>query len=107
MAMRVSVTPRRPLAADPERGAYQVKSALIVWGGWDGHEPEQVSEICAEILRADGFEVEISDKLESFADLETLKQLDLIVPVWTMGEIKPEYAEAVSTAVGSGVGMAG
>ena len=84
-----------------------MKKALIVWGGWDGHEPQQVGEVCATILREHDFDVEISDNLDSFADAEKLKELDLIVPVWTMGEIKSEYVDAVSAAIGSGVGMAG
>ena len=28
------------------------RSALIVWGGWDGHEPRQVGEVFARILKA-------------------------------------------------------
>lgn len=25
-----------------------MRKALIVWGGWDGHEPEQVADIFAK-----------------------------------------------------------
>ena len=32
--------------------------ALIVYGGWDGHEPEPVSEIIEKALVAKGFKVE-------------------------------------------------
>ncbi|MBU8914106.1 MAG: ThuA domain-containing protein [Spirochaetales bacterium] len=84
-----------------------MKKALIVWGGWDGHEPEQVAGVCAGLLRDAGFEVEISNRLDSLADPETLSQLDLIVPVWTMATIENAYVEAVSAAVASGVGIAG
>ena len=84
-----------------------MKRALIVWGGWDGHEPKQVGEIVDGLLKKHGFEVEIADTLEPLADVEKLKQLDLIVPVWTMGKIEKEQAEAVSEAVASGVGIAG
>ncbi|MCL2088885.1 MAG: ThuA domain-containing protein [Oscillospiraceae bacterium] len=84
-----------------------MKKALIVQGGWDGHEPKQVSEIFAEILRKEGFEAEISESLDSFGDGERLKQLNLIVPIWTMGEIKGELRQNVSAAVASGVGLAG
>jgi len=83
------------------------KKALIVWGGWDGHEPMQVANIFSDMLKKEGFEVEISDTLDSFADKEKLKELDLIVPVWTMGEIKPEYVDNVCYAVEAGVGLAG
>ncbi|MFE4712517.1 ThuA domain-containing protein [Paenibacillus sp. NPDC056722] len=83
------------------------KKALIVWGGWDGHEPQQVSEVFAGVLRQEGFEVEVSDTLEAFADREKLLGLDLIVPVWTMGEISQELVDNVSAAVQNGTGLAG
>lgn len=83
------------------------KKALIVWGGWDGHEPKQVGEIFAAVLQEEGFEVEVSDTLEAFADREKLLGLDLIVPVWTMGEIAQELVDNVSAAVQNGTGLAG
>jgi len=83
------------------------KKALIVWGGWDGHEPKQVSEIFHKVLLEEGFEVEVSDTLESFSDREKLLSLSLIVPLWTMGEIDGGYVKNVCDAVESGVGIAG
>jgi uncharacterized protein len=84
-----------------------MKQALIVWGGWNGHEPEQVAGIFREVLVQEGFEVEVSDTLEAFADAEKLKGLDLIVPLWTMGRIDQKLVDNVSQAVQSGVGLAG
>ena len=84
-----------------------MKKALIVWGGWDGHEPEQVAGIFAELLRAEQYEVEVSDTLDAFNDAERLQALDLIVPVWTMGEISKEQVSNVSLAVQKGTGLAG
>lgn len=81
--------------------------ALIVWGGWDGHQPEQVAEIFRGQLEAEGFEVDVRDTLEAFSDAEYLKSLDLIVPAWTMGEIDQKLVDNVSAAVQSGVGLAG
>lgn len=83
------------------------KKALIVWGGWLGHQPEEVAAIFRDVLTSENFEVETSNTLEAFADAEKLKSLDLIVPVWTMGEITQQLAKNVSTAVQSGVGIAG
>ena len=82
-------------------------AALIVWGGWNGHEPRQVAELHAGALREHGFAVEIADTLDVFCDAEKLKRLALIVPVWTMGEIKNEQLRPVLAAVESGVGLAG
>lgn len=83
------------------------KKALIVCGGWEGHEPRQVSEVFKEILVDEGFEVEISNTLESFSDENKLKELNLIIPNWTMGQIKDEYVKNICNAVESGVGLAG
>jgi type 1 glutamine amidotransferase len=83
------------------------KQALIVWGGWDGHQPKEVAGIFKDVLEQEGFVVEVSDKLDVFADAEKLKELDLIVPVWTMGQIDATSVNNVSTAVQSGVGLAG
>ncbi|MHC4914424.1 MAG: ThuA domain-containing protein [Planctomycetota bacterium] len=82
-------------------------TALIVWGGWSGHEPEQVAGIFADCLREEGFDAEVSGALDAFLDGEKLKKLDLIVPIWTMGEIKKEQRAPVLAAVESGVGLAG
>ena len=83
------------------------KKALIVWGGWDGHQPKQVAEIFDRVLREEGFETEVRDTLDAFRDEAKLAALNLIVPVWTMGQIAKEQAEPVFKAVKSGVGIAG
>ncbi len=83
------------------------KSALIVWGGWDGHQPKEVSELFRDILTAEQFEVEISDTMDSFADGERLKTLDLIIPVITMSKIDHKHTENISEAVANGTGLAG
>src|SRR4051794_38123642 len=83
------------------------RKALIVWGGWDGHEPQQVAEIFRRVLTEEHFEVEVSDTLDAYLDKDKLMGLSLIVPVWTMGKISNEQAQPVFEAVKSGVGMAG
>ncbi|MBQ2719928.1 MAG: ThuA domain-containing protein [Clostridia bacterium] len=83
------------------------KKALIVWGGWDGHEPEKVAHRFGKILENENFDVEISDTMTSYEDKEKLKSLDLIVPIVTGGDISWAQMQSVSEAVASGVGMAG
>lgn len=81
---------------------------MIVWGGWDGHEPELVANHFAGLLRRESFEVEISDTLDAFADYGKLSKLNLIVPLWTMGSITAEQRDPVLRAVAEdGVGLAG
>jgi type 1 glutamine amidotransferase len=83
------------------------KTALIVWGGWEGHEPKQCVDIFAPWLESQGFKVEISHTLDSYLDYEKLKTLDLIVHVFTMATITPEQEKGLLEAVTSGVGLAG
>ena len=83
-----------------------MKTALIVQGGWDGHQPKEVAEILGALLREERFAVEISDTLDSFLDEEKLCSLDLIVPIWTMGSITQEQLRPLLHAVRSGVGLA-
>lgn len=83
------------------------REALIVQGGWDGHEPAKVAEIFRRELSADGFSVKVSDTLDAFLDAERLSRLALVVPIWTMGKITEQQLKNVTTAVQSGLGMAG
>lgn len=84
-----------------------MSKALIVYGGWQGHEPEQVSEIQQKQLSGEGFDVERADTLDALLDAEKLKGLDLIVMHWTMGEISGEQLKPLMEAVEGGVGFAG
>ncbi|MGQ9632222.1 MAG: ThuA domain-containing protein [bacterium] len=84
-----------------------MKKALIVWGGWEGHEPKQCADIFAPILRDEGYEVEVSNTLDSYLDEAKMRSLSLIVPIWTMGTITREQERGLLEAVKSGVGIAG
>lgn len=84
-----------------------MKSALFVWGGWEGHEPKQCVDVFAPILKKAGFEVEIADSLDVYLDQAKLKALDLIVPVWTMGTITNEQQKGLLSAINNGVGVGG
>jgi type 1 glutamine amidotransferase len=82
-------------------------SALMVYGGWEGHEPKLCVDVFAPILEGYGFEVQLADTLDVYLDAERLKTLDLIVPVWTMGTITKEQEAGLLAAVRSGVNIAG
>ena len=84
-----------------------MKKALIVWGGWDGHEPKQCADIVGAALKESGMDVEVSDTLDAYLDAGKLNSLDLVVPMWTMGEITNEQEAGLLSAVKSGVGIAG
>lgn len=80
---------------------------MIVAGGWEGHEPRQCAEIFAGVLRGDGYEVTVSDTLDSYLDSGLMGSLDLIVPVWTMSEISKEQLRGLLDAIAAGAGVAG
>lgn len=84
-----------------------MSKALIVWGGWEGHEPKQCVDIFVPILESEGFEVTVSDSLDSYLDADKMAQLSLVVPVWTMGTITNEQENGLLEAIQSGVGVAG
>jgi uncharacterized protein len=84
-----------------------MKSALLCWGGWEGHQPKQVAELFSACLRDRGYSVEVSDTLDAYLDAEKLGKLSLIVPIWTMSTITNEQEKGLLSAVESGVGIAG
>ncbi len=84
-----------------------MKKALIVYGGWEGHEPEPCARLAGNLLRKEGFDVELSASLDSFRDEAKMSALSLVIPVWTMGQIQAEQAKGLMAAVRAGVGLAG
>lgn len=83
------------------------KKALVVWGGWLGHEPKQCTDIFAPFLRSKGYDVTVSDTLDVYLNKELMDSLDLIVPAWTMGTITGDQEKALLAAVKNGVGIGG
>ena len=89
------------------KGRVTLRKALIVQGGWDGHQPKEVAALFADLLRKEDFDVTVSDTLDSFKDEELMSSLDLIIPVWTMGVIAPEQLRPLLDTVHAGCGIAG
>jgi len=83
-----------------------MREALIVWGGWSGHEPEQCAAIIKSMLEEDGFKVYVESTTEAFAD-PAIHDLSLIVPIFTMSKIEKEELSNLSAAVAGGVGLGG
>jgi len=81
--------------------------ALSVYGGWDGHEPSQVCQTLGGALKQNGFDVEQADTLDVLLERGRIMDLDLIVPLWTAGEISDPQWKGLNEAVHSGVGITG
>lgn len=95
----------------PSAGAQQPaaakKKVLIVWGGWPGHQPKETVDVFAPWLAEQGFDVEISNSLDSYLDAAKMKSLALVVQAITMGAITPQQERGLRDAVRGGVGLAG
>jgi len=83
-----------------------MKKALIVYGGWPGHEPEQCAQVVRDMLLRHDFEVQVENQTAAFA-AENLDRLDLIVPIVTRSTITKPECDKLTAAVRAGVGLAG
>ena len=83
-----------------------MKSALIVWGGWEGHQPEKCAVIVRAMLEEDGFTVRVEDSTRAFADA-AIRDLDLIVPIITQSTIEDDELAMLTGAVRDGAGLGG
>jgi type 1 glutamine amidotransferase len=83
------------------------RRALIVRGGWDGHQPVEASEFFIPFLESNGFAVRVEESTAVYADADELAATDLIVQVNTMSKIEDAEFTGLRTAIENGTGMAG
>jgi hypothetical protein len=83
-----------------------MREALIVWGGWSGHEPGRCAGIVSKILEEEGFKVRVENTNEAFAD-PGLTRISLIVPIVTASKIEKNQIDNLTQAVQGGLGLAG
>ena len=84
-----------------------MKRALIVRGGWEGHDPVGIARVFGKILEDQCFEVAVSETLDVFSDKDYLQRFWVVVPIWTMGRIADDQIQGLMAAVAAGVGLAG
>ncbi|WP_411093391.1 ThuA domain-containing protein [Streptomyces sp. 049-1] len=84
-----------------------IRRALVVRGGWDGHQPVTITDGFLPFLREQGYAVETFEDLAVYEDAERLAATDLIVQCWTMGTITPAQRDGLDAAVRAGTGLAG
>lgn len=85
----------------------RARNALMIHGGWEGHEPEACVKRFVEPLESAGFTVTLTDTLAILDEPEFLSAQDLIVPCWTMGELAPSQEANLLQVVEAGAGLAG
>ncbi len=83
------------------------RKVLVVWGGWEGHEPKRCVDLFVPWLVEQGFDVEVSNSLDAYADPARMKDVALIVQAVTMGTLSGAEEKGLLDAVRSGTGLAG
>ena len=83
------------------------RTALIVRGGWDGHQPVKATEVFLPFLETQGYDIRIEESPEVYADAQAMAATDLIVQSVTMSSITHEQVNGLRAAVASGTGLTG
>ena len=83
-----------------------MRKAMIVWGGWAGHEPDICAAKVKDWLQAEDFDVRVETSTEAFGD-PAIHGLDLIVPICSMAKIDKAHAANLCEAVKAGTGLGG
>jgi uncharacterized protein len=83
------------------------RSALIVRGGWYGHQPVEATDLFIPYLEEQGFAVRVADSPAPYADAALMADVDLIVQCMTMSTIQPAEIAGLVAAVEAGTGLAG
>ena len=73
------------------------KRALLLYGGWEGHDPERVADFF-EHHHLGEFAVTRSQDLDALAT-DVLAGFDLLVPIWTFGALTDSQETALLGAV--------
>jgi type 1 glutamine amidotransferase len=83
------------------------RRALVVRGGWEGHNPVEATERFIPFLEESGFTVSVHDTPEAYCDADELARTDLVLQCYTQGVASDEAVNCLSAAVRAGTGMAG
>lgn len=83
------------------------RRVLIVFGGWDGHEPGKYVGMLLPWLRSEGAVADTTSSLDIYTDSKYMAGVDLIIQTCTMSSITPAQEEGLLSAVRGGAGLAG
>jgi uncharacterized protein len=89
----------------PRKRKDSMPNALVLYGGWPGHQPERFAALAKERL-FEGFDIEVTTDLKSLESSD-LGQRDLILPVWTHGELSTAQERGLLRAIEGGTGLVG
>jgi type 1 glutamine amidotransferase len=83
------------------------RTALVVRGGWDGHQPVETTNLFLPFLERNGYAVRVEESTEVYADATVMAGTDLVVQCVSLSEITSEQLSGLSAAVVAGTGLTG
>ena len=83
------------------------KKILVVYGGWEGHQPEIFAKKITSWLKEQKAEVQLVKGTEIYSDKAKMKELDLTIQHITMSEMTKNESKGLAEAVAGGMGLAG
>ncbi len=90
-----------------DAGPPGARTALVVRGGWDGHQPAEATDLFLPFLAEQGFTVRVEETPAVYADAAYMAGVDLVVQCMTMSTIEKDELAGLVAAVRSGTGLAG
>ena len=83
------------------------KKILVVYGGWEGHQPKIFAEKITKWLLDQKAEVKLVKGTSIYTDSNVMNDLDLIIQHITMSKMSPLETKGLINAIAGGVGLAG
>jgi type 1 glutamine amidotransferase len=83
------------------------RTALVVRGGWAGHQPVAATELFIPFLDQNGYHVRVEESPDVFTDAGFMADVDLILQCVSMSTIDQPQLDGRRGAVENGTGLAG
>jgi uncharacterized protein len=84
-----------------------MRQALVVRGGWEGHQPVEATELFLPFLKDNDFSVRVEESPAVYAEASYMATVDLVVQSMTMTTIEKDQVQGLIAAVAAGTGLAG
>lgn len=85
----------------------ETRTALVVRGGWFGHEPVEATDMFIPYLEQNHFQVRVEESPGVYADRDYMAGVDLVMQCMTMSTIERAEFEGLQNAIAAGTGLAG
>ena len=83
------------------------RTALVVRGGWEGHQPVAATDLFIPFLERSGYTVRVEESTEVYGHAAAMAGFDLVVQCVTMSRIAADELDGLAAAVRAGTGFTG